>query len=63
MVSLMEFNDSIRILSSLYRLSSKPRLHYFSHYLGKQIFDPDMTFIGHLLVSHYYYHLIITYNH
>lgn len=35
MVSLMEFNDSIRVLSPLYRLSSKRRVHYKPHYLGK----------------------------
>lgn len=50
MVSLMEFNDSIRVLSLLYRLSSKRRLHYNRHYLGKT-FTPGVTFIRYLLVS------------
>lgn len=35
MLSLMEFNDSIRVLSLLYCLSSKQNLHHNAHYLEK----------------------------
>ena len=54
-VSLMEFNDSIRVLSPLYRLLSKHSPHHNHHYLWK--YGP---FIRYSLADVCCHHLIIS---